>query len=293
MIGHLRIWSLPLTALALFVPLAMAATARQRYVASDHQMRVVFFGFVDRQPRNGTGRIDGARLTEMEELSFLRAGGELSPDGQSIAFDTCRKTDRSIAIARRDGSDVRRIIPVAGDSCVDLRWSRDGSKLSYGSPIDRQLHVVQLDTGIDTPLPTPLPSYGWHSWSPHGDAIVFETGRGGSRRLDVIDLAAWRTRPLVGKLQFGACEVWAPDWSPVGDRIAFTTCDRKLYVVKTDGSALTLLAEAAYAPRWSVDGSSLLFLSGRMLLHVPANGGTVQRVGVLPYSGGPFSVGPF
>ncbi len=282
-----------ITAVALIVSVAMVANTRGLRAAYDDQIRVVFHGYIDRQPRNGTARIDGMRLTEIEALPFLRAGGEISPDGQSIAFDTCRKADRGIEIARLDGSDVRRVVSLDGDSCVDLRWSRDGTKLSYGSPVDRQLHVVQLDTGVDTPLPTPLPSYSWHSWSPNGDAIVFETGRGGSRRLDIIDLATWRMRQFVGKAQFGACEVWAPDWSPAGDRIAFTTCDKKLYVGNADGSALTFLAEAAYAPRWSVDGTSLLFLSGHILMRVPDSGGVVQTLGRLPYYGGPFSVGPF
>jgi Tol biopolymer transport system component len=85
---------------------------------------------------------------------------------------------------------------------------------------------------------------------------------------------------------------WAPDWSPAGDRIAFTSCDQKLYVVNADGTGVTPMAASAYAPRWSVDGKSLLLLSGRMLLRIRADGGPVQRVGVLPYHGGPFSVGP-
>jgi Tol biopolymer transport system component len=96
----------------------------------------------------------------------------------------------------------------------------------------------------------------------------------------------------VGPTQFGECEVWAPDWSPAGDRIAFTSCDRKLHVVTADGTGLTLLTPSAYAPRWSIDGKWVLFLRGRGLLRVSAEGGGLQRVGDLPYYGGPFSLAP-
>jgi hypothetical protein len=51
------------------------------------------------------------------------------------------------------------------------------------------------------------------------------------------------------------------------------------------------MAASAYAPRWSSDGESLLFLTSKALLRVPANGGRVRHVGELPYYGGPFSVG--
>jgi Tol biopolymer transport system component len=146
-----------------------------------------------------------------------------------------------------------------------------------------------LDTSIDTPLPEAGWS-GWHSWSPRGDAIVYETGRGASRRIDIIDLATSSPRSLVGPAQFGACEVWAPDWSPTGDRIAFTSCTRELYIVNADGTGLRPVAASAYGPRWSIDGKSLLFLSGTRLRRVSAGGGAVQRIGALPP--GPFSVGP-
>ena len=109
---------------------------------------------------------------------------------------------------------------------------------------------------------------------------------------DVIDVATWNTRELVGKKQFGACEVWAPDWSPTNDRIVFTTCKRELYVVSVDGTGLARLAESAYAPRWAPDGTSIYFLVGNRLMRIAASGGATQQLGVSPYYGGPFSIGP-
>ena len=292
MSSRIRVCFRTVTAVSVIVIVAIAASTRRVRGADDDKMRVLFYGYVDGQARNGTAIIEGSRLTDVRDLPFLRAGGEISPDGQRIAFDTCARADRGIRVAQLDGRDHRQVVALHLDEpCRAIRWSRDGTRLSYASVVDLQLHVVQLATSVDTPLPAASWA-SWHSWSPAGDAIVYETGRGGSRRIDIIDLATSSPHTLVGPAQFGACEVWAPDWSPAGDRIAFTSCDQKLYIVNADGTGLRPVAASAYGPRWSTDGKSLLFLSRRMLMRVPADGEGVQKVGTLPYFGGPFSVGP-
>ena len=273
--------------------LAVAAiNASSGVSAQSARLRVLFSGYVETRPRVAFGIIDGGQLVNVADVTFLRHHAEISPDGTLIAFDTCLKSDRALKIARIDGSDERRLVELAGDSCVDIRWSRDGARLSYGSPLDRQLHIVDVVSAMDTPLQYTSPAYGWHTWSPAGNAIAYEVGRGGTRRLAVIDAATWKTRELIGKTQFGNCEVWAPDWAPGSDRIVFTTCKRELYVINADGTGLSQLAESAYAPRWSPDGTAILFLSGYRLMRVPASGGRAERLGVSPYFGGPFSIGP-
>ncbi len=292
MSGRIRVWPRTVTAVSVIVIVAVAASTRRVRGADEDKMRVLFYGYVDGQARNGTAIIEGSSLTNVMDLPFLRAGGEISPDGKRIAFDTCAHADRGIRVAQLDGRDDRRVVALHHDEpCRAIRWSRDATRLSYASVVDLQLHVVRLDTSVDTPLPAASWA-SWHSWSPAGDAIVYETGRGGSRRIDVIDLTTSSPRSLVGPAQFGACEVWAPDWSPAGDRIAFTSCDQKLYIVNADGTGLRPVAASAYGPRWSIDGKSVLFISRRMLMRVAAEGQGVQQVGTLPYHGGPFSVGP-
>jgi Tol biopolymer transport system component len=260
--------------------------------AQGARLRVLFYGYVETKPRVAIGILDGNRVSDVTDVTFLRHGAEISPDGTLIAFDTCRKGDRSLHIARIDGSEERRVVELDGDSCVSVRWSRDGTRLLYDSSHDRLLHIVDLGSGVDTPLPYTGPIAGWASWSPAGDAIAYHVGKGGNRRIDVVDVATWKTRELIGKKQFGACEVWAPDWSPVGDRIAFTSCKRELYVVNVDGTGLSLLARSAYAPRWAPDGQSIFFLAGSSLMRIAASGGPVRPLGVSPYYGGPFSIGP-
>ena len=103
MSGRIRVCSRTVTAVAVIATVAIAASTRRVRGADDARMRVVFYGYVDRQPRNGTAVIEGARLTNVTDLPFLRAGGEISPDGTRIAFDTCAHADRGIHVAQLDG----------------------------------------------------------------------------------------------------------------------------------------------------------------------------------------------
>jgi Tol biopolymer transport system component len=280
-----------LLSLGVVVTLLIAPAAREVHAVQQaaKQMRLLFHGYVEGRGKSATAIVGADGISNITNIPFPDRG-ELSPDGRRIAFDTCARSHRAIAIATLDNSDSWIVGPVFGEGCVTVRWSPDSAKLSYAGGHDFLVHVIDLVTGVDLALPGTFLAPGWHSWSSRGDAIVYETGRGGTRRIDVIDLATWRTRQLVGPKQFGACEAWAPDWAPAADRIAFTSCDRTLYVVNADGRDLRRVATPAYAPRWSIDGQSLLFLTNTTLRRVPAGGGRIENLGSLPYVGGPFSL---
>jgi Tol biopolymer transport system component len=271
--------------------LAIVVVAQES--ASDSpSLRVLFHGYVNGQGHSAMAVVGTRGIADVRDVPFPD-GGELSPDGRRIAFDTCLRSERAVAVADLEGGDARLVAPVAGDACVNVRWSHDGRKLSYAGGHDLLLHVIDLESSADIPFQSTFLTAGFHSWSPGGNAIVYAPGRGGSRRIDIIDLSTWRTRRLVGPEQFGTCEVWGPDWSPVDDRIAFTTCDGRLFTVNADGTGLTHMAgvTSAYAPRWSPDGHDLFFLTNGTLLRI-ANDGSLRTAERLPFRGGPFSLAP-
>jgi hypothetical protein len=58
-----------------------------------------FHGYAEGRPRAFIADVRESGLSNVEELKFIRVGGELSPDGYYLAFDTCRKADRALEIA--------------------------------------------------------------------------------------------------------------------------------------------------------------------------------------------------
>jgi dipeptidyl aminopeptidase/acylaminoacyl peptidase len=283
---------LPFTVLLLAVACGAGFNTLRASEERMSDMRIVFSGYVNYQPRWGSAIVRADGISDVKDVRLLYPAGEISPDGRRIAYTTCSSWDRGIYIARIDGSGARLVPTTPGDYCVyAIRWSPDGKKVSYGSEMDYMLHLLDIETGVDRPMfATNLG--GWGSWSPEGDEIVFENGRGGSRLLQIVDTTG-RIRQLTYSKDFGECESWAPAWSPDGERIAFTACS-SLYTIKPDGTDVRRLTPRlpVYCPRWSVDGNWLLFLSNRTLERVRADGGAPETLGVLPYRGGPFSLGP-
>jgi dipeptidyl aminopeptidase/acylaminoacyl peptidase len=283
-----------LTFTVLFLAVALGASVDALRASEERMsdMRIVFTGYVKYQPRWGSAIVRANGISDVKDVRLLYPAGEISPDGRRIAYTTCNNSDRGIYIARINGRGAKLVPTTPGDYCVhDIRWSPDGKKVSYGSNMDFMLHILDIETGVDRPMFATNVG-GWGSWSPQGDEIVFENGRGGSRLLQIIDMSG-RIRQLTYPIDFDKCETWAPAWSPDGHRIAFTACS-SLYTIKPDGTDVRRLTPRlpVYCPRWSVDGSWLLFLSNRTLKRVRADGGAPETLGVLPYRGGPFSLGP-
>lgn len=232
-------------------------------------------------------------LSDITEMKIQAPVGiDISREGRYMAFDNCMGSARGIYTAQLDGSELKMVAPISGDYCVTVRWAPDGKKISYASHVDHQLHVIYIDSGIDKPIPgTSIAS--WHSWSPTADKIVYEHGRGGKRLLYITDLSG-NINQLTYSKDFGNCESWAPDWSPDGNVIVFTSCSGALYTVAPDGTNLQQLASSvtAYSPRWSMDGNWVLFLSGKQLMRVQNNGENLTAIGELLYPIGPFSIAP-
>ena len=255
------------------------------------EMRLLSYGYADTQPKTVLGVVSASGVSGISDVTFLPGGGDISHSGTMIAFDNCSFSARGIYTVHLDGSQRRMVAPIDGDYCSYVRWSPDDRKISYDSSVDNRLHVIQVDSGADKALPgTELSDF--HSWSPQSDRIVYGKGIGGKRLLFITDMNGNITQ-LTYQKDFDDCETWAPDWSPDGSRIAFTSCD-ELYTISPDGTNLHLLVSGreVYAPRWSIDGQWILFISGTDLMRVRKSGESLTAVGKLPYRGGPFSIGP-
>jgi dipeptidyl aminopeptidase/acylaminoacyl peptidase len=273
-------------------------------------MLILLKGYVNHVPLDKIAVIESGKVSSISSVSIGNCPGEISHDGRFVALDSRHDPDRGIYVGFLGGDSpawgtvahvanmrmvTRVVTPSDSRSCASVRWSQDDSRISYKNPADRALHIVSADGTGDRALTGPYPA-SWHSWSPDGSRIVFERGYGGSRLLFTVDLAG-EIRPVTTTQDFGRCETWAPDWSPDGKHIAFTTCDGRLFTISPEGQDLLQIATGgtrAYSPRWSVDGEWLLFLTEwppPQLWRVRSNGESPTKIADLPLRGGAMSVG--
>jgi len=112
-----------------------------------------------------------------------------------------------------------------------------------------------------------LPAAGEHagfpSWSPDESKLVYADFSREQRGLRILDLKTQRATQLTtGPDTF-------PAWSPLGDRIAFTSNregDYEIYAVRANGKGLTRLTRSPGNdghPAWSPDGEWIVFASNR------------------------------
>ena len=101
------------------------------------RLQLVFYGYPQiGVPKSGTAILDDTGLSEIHDLAFTRTGGELSPDGRFVAYDNCSSPDRGIYIVEPDGSKATRVLALSDNTCAEIRWSPDSTKLSYASHRD-------------------------------------------------------------------------------------------------------------------------------------------------------------
>ena len=162
-------------------------------------------------------RLSGASPRTLTSTPDWDTDAQWSPDGKWLSFTRSPPsptdcTDSSIWIVRRDGSDPRRI--VAGCSA---RWSPDGTRLVYASPLGRDLLVVDVNGGATHPLLSASAAEQPAGWSPDGKKILFtrsydQTGRNAA--VFVMNADGTELRRLA--------RGFAGSWSPDGSKILYT-----------------------------------------------------------------------
>ena len=135
-----------------------------------------------------------------------------------------------IYLINADGTGLRRLTTYPGRGGSDYpALSPDGSKIAFISSRD----------------------------SPRGDLYTMNVDGSGIRRLTRL--------PTTQADGYNANYVQRPEWSPDGQRIAFSS-ERDIFVIGGDGSNLTRLTSNPaddHSPTWSPDGRWIAFVSDR------------------------------
>jgi Tol biopolymer transport system component len=235
--------------------------------------------------------VSGEQREMFADLPGDQIHPEWSPDGSMIAFIESAEGHDDIWLAKADGSDAA-FLATCADPCLGfdyVTWTPDGEHLvalSYvgppganGVPAYSSLSLVDVSNGsISTIVDSDRGSLlGRAHVSPDGESYCVssltgseEAGLTGSA-IAVGAIGGGPFTTITDPSEFGAyC-----DWDPSGDRIVFTTYDlsefqmtdqaSNLFTIAPDGTGLTALttyadgAERATQPRWSPDGSLILY----------------------------------
>ncbi len=227
----------------------------------------------------GTINIDGSDFKRLQltnpKLNLVPQAW--SPDGNRIAFEGWvdgSAADTGVYTARAsDGGDLVRVTTGRGlPHDTPLDYSPDGKRLVFyravaaepDFPIDigGSLWVVNVNGSDPRPIETGAnPPEPWARWSPDGSRIVFATQRTARRgALWTVQFDGSQLTTLFedDKGRFPIAPTWSPDaqyvlfaLDPTNDR--FTHPANGLYVIKADGTGLTLVSGTAdfkSQPEW-------------------------------------------
>ena len=164
--------------------------------------RIVFDDYEDVY----TMRPDGTDLRAVTALAGSEFDGELSPDGQFVAYRDSRRginDDDEIYVARVDGSEARNL---TNDPANDWgpHWSPDGQWIAFNSDRDgsalagylvrsdgTELKRLSIDTWFEYP-----------SFSPDGTRVAFMGHAGGDYDIYVADVTTGATLKLTNCLLY-------------------------------------------------------------------------------------------
>ena len=207
---------------------------------------------------------DGSQQVRLTQNIADDVTPQWAPDGTKIAFSSNRDGNWEIYVMNVDGSQQARITT---NSAADTRpvFSPDGSKIVFTSTRDgnQEIYVMNSDGSGLTRLTTYEFPDIYPAWSPDASKIAFNSESGNFYIYVMNADGSGKT-----KLTNSPDNFW-PDWSPVGNSIAFQDFrngNYEIYVMNADGSGQTRLTfNSAHneKPAWSPDGSRIAFTSTR------------------------------
>ena len=246
---------------------------------------------------NVDGSDDRALINYRSGVNHL----DWSPDGQKIAavsYMDSSFTTWSIYVFNADGSNPLRLTNTTGVADSDPAWSPDGAQIlftriefisSYHFRSD--LWLMNAD-GSEQRLLVPGGFVG--KWFPDGSRIIYTANRTGNYEIYIANIDGTNERRLTDT----SADESYPSWSPDSNRIVFTASTGEwnspdsqntfeIFIMNADGSGMRQLTNNTATdvyPRWSPDGSLLVFSSDRAesyhfdIYVMDANGTFIRQV---------------
>ena len=214
---------------------------------------------------------DGTQQTNLTRHKADDVSPAWSPTGEQILFASDRERPQvppswDLYVMDADGKNVQRVFEKSEDRRHPT-WAPDGKQIAY-KRFDRGVGYIYIAT-IDGKNEERVAIGGTPSWSPDGTEIVFVTKVGKERwEINILNMRTWKQKVF---FPFEARPTWvkSPEWSPSGDKLAFSWSDEVLqeqetvYIVNRDSRALEKVVQnpglGAGSPIWSPHGDALLY----------------------------------
>jgi TolB protein len=197
----------------------------------------------------------------------------------------------SILIMKSDGTQRSVLFKDGEKSAVAPAWSPMGEKIAFGfgrffqtmlGPSASDIAVIGTDGRGLKVLTDGRGNYGFPSWAPDGQRLVYRSSDGKASKLIVLNTATGAAQGL----DTGSSLNNFPAWSPTEDLIAFTGYvggDYEICAIRPDGTRFRRLTDSpgndAHCA-WSSDGKWIAFTSAR--------GGFNDEAALHPYNGQPY-----
>jgi Tol biopolymer transport system component len=218
--------------------------------------------------------------------SYSAAGNKLVVNDQKAA-----SLRNGVVLLAADGSRSSTLFGDPDRNALAPAFSPQGDRIAFG--VGRFFQAVggaaaadiavMLADGSDLRVLTDgSGNFGFPSWSPDGNQVVYRAASSERNGLSIVDIATRRVTALME----GKTHVNFPKWSPRGDRIAFTADidgDYEIYTIRPDGTDLrrvTRMPGNDAHNAWSPDGEWIAFTSAR--------GGFKDESALHPYNPQPY-----
>ena len=209
---------------------------------------------------DGTDEQDlwGERILLHGRLGYQHTSYTFTPDGRTVVY-----SDREGTYLKQRGRERRKILDgVTGG----LDVSPDGRKLAYtrySSTTRADVYISNLD-GTGERLLTDAPRDDvYPSWTRDGRKILYSEGA--NNWLMIMNTDGSGKMPLSDDLSPSAVRYQSASWSPDGRKlvaIGYQSGQWHVYTLNADSTAPRRLTEGVlqhFMPRWSPDGSKILF----------------------------------
>ena len=208
-----------------------------------------------------------------------------------------------IYVMNDDGSGIRRLTNNTLSKDSYPRWSPDGKRIAFHRYMDKEriqtsseLFIMDADGTDQKRLTHNTVADVYPSWSPDGKRIVFTSHHNNRKHeVHVIELASTTTKRLTGAE--GELGSGVPDWSPDGREIVYEKFisngvgfgHKNIYLMRVNGEQQRPILPdpkegvptviMRFFPRWSSDGTRILFYEVQWRGDERKRHLTVQRIG--------------